>query len=178
MTTFKQICLDRHEAKAKLDALRQCRTTLADCNLSTTDVDTLIAAKTHEIDALKLNIDERKACLDKYQRTFARRYCLDLPSEIRRLKSNISCGQSSVTRKRAALIEADIDEATAISMFPDFDATEILQSIAPLEAEKAAWAKFAETGLESDLPVNISELYDLVQWCLTGVNPNDRTTEV
>jgi hypothetical protein len=155
--TLKQACIKRHELTAKLDSLRQCRDTLAEYHIKTSGVDGLIDAKTNEIEGLALDIEDRKALLDKYKRVYFDRITIELPREIGTLRHRIADGQQVIERKRSTLIETGIDAKKALELLPDYDATSALQLLEPLEAEKAAWETFQRTGLASDLPVNAGE---------------------
>ena len=159
MTTFKTACLKRHELTSKLDALHQCRSTLAEYSIKTTGVDGIIESKTREIESLTLDIDDRKALLDKFTKIRIDRQFHELPSSIATLRTRIGDGQRIVDRKRATLVETGIEADEAAKLFPDYDATEAVQKLEPLEAELAAWVAFGETGLASDLPPNADELY-------------------
>jgi hypothetical protein len=157
MTTFKAVCLKRHELASKLDSLRQCGATLAEYNVATKGVDGIIEAKTNEIEGLALDIEDRKALLDKYKRVYFDRITIELPREIGTLRHRISDGQQIIERKRSTLVETGIEADEAAKLFPDYDATSALQLLEPLEAEKAAWDTFHQTGLASDLPANAGE---------------------
>jgi hypothetical protein len=154
MTTFKAACLKRHELTSELDALRQCRSTLSEYSIKTTGVDSLIEAKNSEIESLMLDISDRKELLDKYKRVYFDRTTIELPREIGTLRHRVFDGQRVVERKRSTLVEAGIEADEAAKLFPDYDATSALQLLEPLEAEKAAWDTFYQTGLASDLPAN------------------------
>ena len=160
MTTYKAACLKRHELTAKLEALHQCRATLQEYNVATKGVDGLVEAKTREIEGLTLDIVDRKELLDKFIGIRTHRQLHELPSSIATLRTRIGDGQRIVDRKRATLVETGIQADEAAKLFPDYDATETMQKLEPLEAELAAWVAFGETGLASDLPPNADELFE------------------
>ncbi|WP_028487841.1 hypothetical protein [Thiothrix lacustris] len=160
MTTFKTACLKRHELTAKLEALHQCRATLAEYNVTTKGVDSLIEAKTQEIESLTLDIDDRKALIDKFLKIRTHRQFQGLPSLINGLRSEIANGQASVERKRQALVDSGIQAEEAKRIIADYDAIEAVQKLEPLTSELASWIAFSETGLASDLPPNADELFE------------------
>jgi hypothetical protein len=160
MTTFKTACLKRHELTAKLEALHQCRNTLAEYNVATKGVDGIIEARSQELEALTLDIDDRKALIDKFTKIRIDRQFHELPSSIATLRTRIGDGQRIVDRKRATLVETGIEAEEAAKLFPDYDATETMQKLEPLTSELAAWVVFGETGLSSDLPPNADELFE------------------
>jgi len=159
MTTFKTVCLKRHELTSKLEALHQCRATLAEYSIKTTGVDSLIEAKTREIEGVTLDISDRKSLLEKFIKIRVDRQLYELPSSISALRTNIVDGQRIVDRKRATLVETGVEADEAVRLFPDYDATETMQKLEPLEAELLGWVAFGETGLASDLPINADKLF-------------------
>ncbi len=159
MTTFKTVCLKRHGLTSKLEALHQCRATLAEYSIKTTGVDSLIEAKTREIEGVTLDISDRKSLLEKFIKIRVDRQLYELPSSIRGLRSEIANGQAAVERKRATLVETGVEADEAVRLFPDYDATETMQKLEPMERELSAWKRFSETGSADDLPPNADELY-------------------
>lgn len=157
--SFKGACLKRHELTSKLDSLHQCRSTLAEYNVATKGVDGIIEARAQELEALTLDIADRKELLDKFTKIRIDRQFHELPREIATLRTRIGDGQRIVDRKRATLVETGIEATEAAKLFPDYDATETMQKLEPLTSELAGWVAFGETGLASDLPANADELY-------------------
>ena len=170
MTTFKQTCLKRHEVTSKLNALHQCRATLAEHHIKTSGVDSLIESKTREIESLTLDISDRKARLDKYRKVYFDRRTIELPREISSLRSAISRGQEVIDRKRLALTESGIEAEEAVRLFPDYDGAHVLEQVAPLENELDSWESFSGTGLVSDLPDNVDALFERI-----GMYPTEAT---
>ncbi len=157
--SFKGACLKRHELTSKLDSLHQCRNTLAEYNVATKGVDGIIEARAQELEALTLDIDDRKELLDKFTKIRIDRQFHELPREIAALRTRIGDGQRIVDRKRATLVETGIEDEEAKRIIADYDPSESLQKLDPLDAELAAWVAFGETGLASDLPPNADELF-------------------
>lgn len=170
MTTYKTACLKRHELTAKLEALHQCRSTLAEYNVATKGVDGLVEAKTREIEGLTLDIDDRKELLDKFLKIRTHRQFHELPSSIRGFRSEIASGQASVERKRQALVDSGIQAEEAKRIIADYDAIEAVQKLEPLEAELASWVAFGETGLASDLPPNAEQLFQSCEDFGSGIH--------
>ncbi|UOG90521.1 MAG: hypothetical protein L3K52_09900 [Candidatus Thiothrix sulfatifontis] len=158
--SFKGVCLKRHELTSKLDSLHQCRNTLAEYNVATKGVDGIIEARSQELEALTLDIDDRKALIDKFIGIRTHRQFHELPSSIRGLRSEITNGQAAVERKRQALVDSGIQAEEAGRIIADYDASESLQKLEPLESELAEWVSFSETGLASDLPPNAQQLFE------------------
>lgn len=159
MTTYKTACLKRHELTAKLEALHQCRSTLAEYNVATKGIDGIIEARSQELEALTLDVSDRKSLLDKFLKIRTHRQFHELPSSIRGLRSEIANGQASVERKRQALVDSGIQAEEAKRIIADYDPTETMQKLEPLEAELAAWVAFGETGLGDSLPPNAEQLF-------------------
>jgi len=159
MTTFKQTCIHRHEVAGKLAKLQECKSTMAEYHLKTSGVDALIESKERELESLILDIADRKSLLEKFIKIRVDRQLYELPSSISALRTNIVDGQRIVDRKRATLVETGVEADEAVRLFPDYDATETMQKLEPLEAELLGWVAFGETGLASDLPINADKLF-------------------
>ena len=159
MTTYKTACQKRHTITAKLEALHQCRATLSEYNVATKGVDGIIEARSQELEALTLDIDDRKSLIDKFLKIRTHRQFQELPSSIRGLRSEITNDQASVERKRQALIDSGIQAEEAKRIIADYDPSESLEKLEPLTSELASWIAFSETGLASDLPPNADELF-------------------
>jgi hypothetical protein len=159
MTTFKAVCLKRHELTSKLDSLHQCRATLAEYNVATKGVDGIIESKTREIEGLTLDIEDRKERLKLYQRV-SFEMVQKHAAKPERVELFHDRGERDVATRRAKFQAAGMSTADSIAFVPDYDPTAVAAEFASRRAIGDGWRKFAESGLAADLPANAPELLE------------------
>ena len=162
--TLKLLHQEKHHLDLTLEAVRTAQSKLSELGIVTSsdDLNGVECDCQAKIESLSAEIEARKLLTEKYSLVLFNRTLHELPREISSLRGDIANGQADVDRKRLSLTENGIDDAEAMRIFPNYDATPAIDLLEPLEQELSAWKRFSETGSADDLPANVSELYERI----------------
>jgi uncharacterized protein YoaH (UPF0181 family) len=174
--TIRQLAISLHEATSELGKLNQCKSTLASYHLTTKPVDTLIDVKKQEIEAKTIDLEDRKERIKLYQRvSFEMMQKYVVKPEIVELSHDR--GQREVDARRAKFQAAGMSTADSVAFVPDYDPAKVQAEFDARRAIGDSWRKFAESGLEADLPYNAPELLEEIGGYPVNIKASRLTAE-
>lgn len=108
---------------------------------------------------LEDEIHQRRSNKEPYVRVYIDYSQYGLETKLRSARGKIKSGYEQIKVRRQKMRDTgSIPEADILKYAPDFNPATIEQEIAEIEADRAAWQKFEDSGLLSDLPSNAEEL--------------------